>query len=196
MTTFLKIGSASLLVMLSCQANAADPNPSSPDYSQLEQQAAQRITAFSDALKLQLQLAIKQGGLTNAIEVCKSVAPNISQEYSTEGWLLKRTSLRVRNPINAADTWETSVLEQFNGSHDSGKGIDTLRASLVDLQSSKPIYRYMRAIPIQPVCLSCHGENISGEVTEQLAQQYPQDRATGFKLGDIRGAFSLTKALD
>jgi hypothetical protein len=32
-------------------------------------------------------------------------------------------------------------------------------------------------------------------VKAKLAELYPKDRATGFKEGDIRGAFTLTKTL-
>ena len=35
-----------------------------------------------------------------------------------------------------------------------------------------------------------HGTNRAG-VQRQLAEHYPMDRATGFALGDLRGAFSV-----
>ena len=49
----------------------------------------------------------------------------------------------------------------------------------------------MKAIPTQEICLQCHGENLHGEVVEQLANHYPHDQATGFAVGDIRGAFTI-----
>ena len=52
--------------------------------------------------------------------------------------------------------------------------------------------RYMKAIPTGPVCLTCHGEEIAPEVEESLRTAYPHDRALGYGLGDIRGAFSIT----
>lgn len=48
--------------------------------------------------------------------------------------------------------------------------------------------RYMKAIPVEPPCLACHG-NPEGEVGDALRNGYPHDRATGYSPGDIRGAF-------
>jgi hypothetical protein len=39
------------------------------------------------------------------------------------------------------------------------------------------------------MCLTCHGSEIDAEVREQLAADYPMDRATGFEAGDLRGVF-------
>ncbi len=51
---------------------------------------------------------------------------------------------------------------------------------------------YMRAIRINmPLCLQCHGmeEDLAPDVIEQLTKLYPDDTATGFSQGDLRGAF-------
>jgi len=51
---------------------------------------------------------------------------------------------------------------------------------------------YMRAIRINmPLCLQCHGmeEDLAPDVVEQLTKLYPDDTATGFSQGDLRGAF-------
>jgi len=49
----------------------------------------------------------------------------------------------------------------------------------------------MKAIPTGEGCLKCHGQNIAPEITAKLKENYPDDKATGFKLGDVRGAFSI-----
>ncbi|MFN7177274.1 MAG: DUF3365 domain-containing protein, partial [Thermaurantiacus sp.] len=53
--------------------------------------------------------------------------------------------------------------------------------------------RYMRAIPTAPQCLACHGpeEAIAPAVRAAIAERYPDDRATGFRAGELRGAFSI-----
>jgi hypothetical protein len=53
----------------------------------------------------------------------------------------------------------------------------------------------MKAIPTGEICLACHGESISPDVATAIREAYPQDQATGFSLGDIRGAFTLSKPL-
>ncbi|MEM5505507.1 DUF3365 domain-containing protein [Shewanella frigidimarina] len=164
----------------------------------LEQQANQRIAEFSQALKGQLQAAIKQGGLINAVSVCKSVAPAIAAENSKEGWTLTRTSLRVRNSDNTPDKWELSQLQQFELVNASGQQTEDkpIVASEFIVNEGKTQFRYMKAIPAQQLCLGCHGSNIEPEVSALLSKTYPDDKAVNFVLGDIRGAFSLKKDIE
>ena len=161
----------------------------------LEQQANQRIAEFSQALKGQLQAAIKQGGLINAVSVCKSVAPAIAAENSKEGWTLTRTSLRVRNSDNTPDEWELSQLQQFELVNASGQqpADKPIVASEFIVNDGNTQFRYMKAIPAQQLCLGCHGSNIEPEMSALLSKTYPDDKAVNFALGDIRGAFSLKK---
>jgi hypothetical protein len=53
-------------------------------------------------------------------------------------------------------------------------------------------FRYMKAIPTNIVCLKCHGSEIDPKVAAKLEKLYPEDKAIGFKQGDIRGAFYVT----
>jgi hypothetical protein len=57
--------------------------------------------------------------------------------------------------------------------------------------------RYMKPLVALPLCINCHGpkENISADVKTILAEKYPEDRATGFLVGDLRGAISVKIAL-
>ncbi len=54
-------------------------------------------------------------------------------------------------------------------------------------------FRYMKAIAIPKgaPCLICHGENIDPGLHAKIKGRYPEDEATGFKEGDLRGAFSV-----
>jgi hypothetical protein len=54
----------------------------------------------------------------------------------------------------------------------------------------------MKAIPTSGICLSCHGENLSKEVSTRLDQLYPEDNARGYKENDIRGAFTITRQIN
>ena len=58
-------------------------------------------------------------------------------------------------------------------------------------------FRYMKALPVQPLCLTCHGaaENIPENVEARLAIEYPHDRATGYALGQVRGAVTIKQPL-
>ena len=52
-----------------------------------------------------------------------------------------------------------------------------------------PEFRFMKAIPTGGLCLACHGETLDPAVAEKIAALYPNDKATGYHEGDIRGAF-------
>ena len=59
----------------------------------------------------------------------------------------------------------------------------------------KPVFRYMKAIPTAELCVVCHGSDIDPYVDARIRELYPDDQARGFKPGDIRGAFTLSKPL-
>jgi len=159
---------------------------------QFEQQAGAAIKDFAGTLKSALTAAMKSGGPVEAVAVCSLIAPTLAAEMSKKyGMDLGRTSLRVRNPANEADAWETSVMEQFQRRLDSGEAIQKLTFSeKVEAETSQQ-WRMMKAIPTDKLCLSCHGSKIAEPVQAMLDNYYPDDMATGFKLGDIRGAFTV-----
>jgi len=164
---------------------------------QMIQQSKQSIKQFATQLKQKLQQGMQAGGPTAAIQVCNTAAAEIAKQVSEQqGWKIARTSLKVRNSHNKADAWETTVLNDFEQRAKQGEAIKDLEFSEIINKQTKPVFRYMKAIPTQGICLSCHGDKLAPAITEKLQQLYPQDQATGFKLGDIRGAFTITRAVD
>ncbi len=155
------------------------------------------VKTFATNLQGELQAAIKEGGPVQAIAVCKERAPAIAQGLSDQtGWEVGRTSLKLRNPtINAPDDWERQVLLKFEERKAGGEDVQTMAyAEVVEKNGSKQ-YRFMKAIPTGEVCLACHGDSIAPAVTTALDEAYPDDQARGYKLGDVRGAFTLSKPL-
>lgn len=161
-----------------------------------KQQSVAVIKSFASTLKGELQAAMKEGGPVNAISVCNTVAPAIAAQKSQEtGWDVGRTSLKLRNPDNAPDSWEQAVLEAFNERRAAGEDPQTIAFAEVVEQDGGKVFRFMKAIPTGQVCLNCHGENIAEPVKAKLDELYPQDRARGYKQGEIRGAFTITQPL-
>tara|TARA_R110002167_G_scaffold76592_6_gene213305 strand:+ start:2324 stop:2926 length:603 start_codon:yes stop_codon:yes gene_type:complete len=158
----------------------------------ISEQGKALIQAFSSDLKSELKKAIKEGGLKNGIEVCSVKAPAIAAKYSNNGWQLKRTSLKVRNPANTATDFERDILLQFQVKKDEGIPISELSVYEQKITNTGKTHQMIKAIPTQSLCLGCHGENLSKELQSELKLRYPADQAIGFKEGDIRGAFSLT----
>ncbi len=182
------ITTAVLLSILSMPAMAEAPAQSA-DKQVAESRAM--VKMFSGALKEALQAAIKEGGLTNGIGVCKTVAPEIAADNSNEEWTISRTSLKVRNPDNAPTEWQQMQLQAMDRQPvKNGKPVEVWQVSEAEGQ---PAFRYMSAIPTQKLCLGCHGKSIDPEVKAKLDELYPEDQATGFSEGDLRGAFVVTR---
>tara|TARA_R110002096_G_scaffold244612_4_gene436793 strand:+ start:164 stop:769 length:606 start_codon:yes stop_codon:yes gene_type:complete len=190
----LKLLSMSLLlgISVSCADNK------SQTLENFEQSASEKIKALAGNLKKELSESMQSGGPVAAITTCRIKAPEITNALnSTDTVKIKRTSLRLRNPANEADNWEQQVLTSFEDKHSSGTPVDQLVYSEEIKAGDKTTFRMMRAIPMQPVCLSCHGDKqtMGNELISTLEQAYPDDRATGFSVGDIRGAFSVSQTI-
>ena len=151
------------------------------------------IGEFSGKLINELTSSLNEGGPENAITVCKIKAPQISNELSRDGWSVGRTSLKIRNPENKPDEFEEALLRDFEDKKAAGIDIDKLAYYKLTEVGSHSEFRYMKAIPVNEICLQCHGEYISEPVVKRLNELYPDDKARNYKVGDIRGAFTLRK---
>lgn len=159
----------------------------------LRKEAANIVKMFSVTLKPKLKEGIQTGGLDHAIKICSTEAPKIANSLSGEtGWSIRRVSLKPRNKSNAVpDAFERKVLNKFNQFQTKAEPSSLLEYS--EIVDNK--FRYMKAQTVEGVCLSCHGNSIPSDVKKLINEYYPEDVATGYSLGEIRGAFSLVKDL-
>ena len=164
---------------------------------QLVGESKAAIKEFMGQLKGELKKGLKNGGPVNAIQVCsKTAAPIAKATSQAKGLNMSRTSLKYRNPNNKPDAWEQAVLEKFDARKAAGEDVMKMDYSEVVTTDGKKTFRYMKAIPTaEKPCLMCHGSNLNPEVAAKLDELYPGDKARGFKAGDIRGAFSISKDL-
>jgi uncharacterized protein DUF3365 len=185
-----RINLIQLIIVFFCSVISINTIASGPD-NEIDprvMQSRKAIKAFGMQLMGELKQAIEAGGPVNAIGVCNIKAPEIAANLSEQyHWQIGRTSLKTRNPNNNPDDWEQAVLNQFEQRKQQGEDI----AKLDYAEDTEQGFRYMKAIPTKGLCLTCHGEAIPDNVKAALAEKYPQDNATGFKAGDIRGAFSI-----
>jgi hypothetical protein len=134
---------------------------------------------------------MKSGGLIEAVEFCNAAALPITQQMSDKhGVLIKRTSLKTRNPLNKPSDNEIVVLKEFQV--DLDKGI-TLEPK-VELDQNG-IANYYAPILVEKKCLICHGtldQELSKAADSIIKSHYPKDLATGFKEGDLRGIWSIS----
>lgn len=177
-------------VLFSILSTPAMSQPAAQPTDEMVAQARSMVKTFGGSLKEALQAAIKEGGLTNGIGVCNTIAPEIAADNSNEEWTISRTSLKVRNPDNAPTQWQEMQLHAMEKQPvKNGKPVEVWQVSEA---SGQPAFQYMSAIPTQKLCLGCHGKSIDPDVKARLSELYPEDQATGFSEGDLRGAFVVT----
>lgn len=177
-----------VMVCLVSNASFAD------EHEMFVQQSQAAIIEFSAALKGSLMAAMQSGGPVEAINACNRMAPVIASDLSKKyGLEIARTSLKIRNPKNQPSALEKEVLNQFEIRKQQGESIATLSFDESMTRGNRHEMFMMKAIPTGELCLTCHGTNIPEPVQTKLDQLYPEDQATGFELGDIRGAFTIRK---
>ena len=140
--------------------------------------------AALEPYKKALMTALKEGmagGTANAVQVCRVEAPELAGRYSTPTIRLGRSSHRLRNPDNAPPDWLESVLTRYLDNPDAREPVS------VDLGGGAS--GYAEPIVTQPLCLACHGPAPAPELAAEISRLYPDDRATGFEVGDLRGVF-------
>ncbi|MBD3647075.1 MAG: DUF3365 domain-containing protein [Pseudomonadales bacterium] len=169
------------------------PSWAAADEADLRMEAKSLVQTFAGELKPALLSAIEEGGPVNAIEVCATRAPAIARSLSEEsGWQVRRVSLKPRNADTATtDDWATPILREFNERLADGEPA----SQLVHAEVVEGEFRFLKAQPVEPLCLICHGQSIDPAVKAKIAELYPDDSATGYSLGEIRGAFYLTRSL-
>ena len=184
-----------LLILVLVIAACNQQTISYKEISQRSQASKDLIKEFGGLLKGKLQSAMKSGGPLVAMNVCNEQAPLIAKQLSEKsGWAIYRTSLKPR--AIKPDAWETNIMQSFEQRHADGDKFKSLFNQDIVEVNGKASFRYMQAIETKPVCLICHGDNVVTPVAKKIAELYPDDIATGFKLGDIRGAFSIVQPLD
>ncbi len=168
------------------------------DMAKYQDEARKVAKEFATQLGGELKKEMEANGPGSAIKVCRNVAPAIASELSRKnGWHVGRVSQKVRNPLlGTPDAWEQKVLADFDRRLEKENPANMDFAEIVAEPQGK-YFRYMKAIPTQDACLKCHGTD---EVRVQaakdtLAAEYPHDKATGYTLGQLRGAITIKRPL-
>ncbi|MCS7273561.1 MAG: DUF3365 domain-containing protein [Fimbriimonadales bacterium] len=179
----LFVGSVVLLVGISVAQSAFE--------TALLQRARTAADALFSRLLQRLNAEYQQGGAERGVKVCSQVAQVLTQQVGREhGVQIRRVSLKNRNPRNAPDAWERQVLLRWERGLREGKPITEVAEWRTE--RGQRVFRYMRPIRIiAPVCLECHGTQIKPEVLRLIRERYPNDKARGYRMGDLRGAFSV-----
>jgi hypothetical protein len=183
---------------LSGTPSLALPAGEEPPRAALEE-ARKASGELVNSVRSELLKAIEASGPLRAIVVCKYTVPEIASSVSRKyGARVTRISLQTRNPsLGWGDAWEQKVMQDFDERVAKGAVAEGLEHAEVVAEPSGKFVRYMRALPMLPVCMACHGpaDQISESIRSQIGHDYPHDRGTGSTLGKVRGAVSFKKPL-
>lgn len=154
---------------------------------------------FMKSLKGILIREIQSGGLVRAVSVCSDTAQILTNNFGIQkGLFIRRVSFKNRNPNNYPDDFEKKVLNKFEMLKKNNE-LDDKKEYFEIVKEGEFIYlRYLKPIVIQAECLNCHGtkDAMMPEVKELIANKYPEDKAIGYTIGDLRGAVSVKKVME
>lgn len=187
-----------LAVLAACGAPAPPPDVppapvsvSAPAPPTAEDAAlAKAETIIADArtrLQQRMVQAMNQHAPSEAVVTCSVEAEALTEAVPPgSNAQIGRSSLRLRNPANAPPDWVKAWLDlRGEGAAAGAEGIRR-----VDVVDGRPLARVLAPIAIEPRCLTCHGpeDTLPADVRAALSRQYPDDQATGYATGDLRGA--------
>lgn len=147
----------------------------------------QIVAETFDTLRRSLLSAIQAKGASGAIAFCSENAVALTSVYS-DSVNVRRTALRARNPLNAPDSLERHVLQNWEGVVQGGG-----RPGGKVLRTEGQIH-YFKPIMMQAFCMSCHGApqvDIHPATLAAIKRRYPKDIAINFVEGDLRGSWHL-----
>ncbi|MCW8802940.1 MAG: DUF3365 domain-containing protein [Ignavibacteriaceae bacterium] len=182
-----------LLSLISCSENKVEVSK--------DQVIGMRATSmeFMKSLKGILINQIQTNGVVEAVSVCSDTAQVLTNNYGIKkGVYIRRVSFKNRNENNYPDDFEKKILNKFELLKQNNEFNDKTEHFEIVKESEFTYLRYLKPILIQAECLNCHGSenNMMPEVKGLIAQTYPNDKAVGYNIGDLRGAVSLKKAIE
>lgn len=168
------------------------------DIDERAQKARELVQTFRDKFKVALHASLKTDGVAGSVAPYQTFAAELLTTLSEESQFeMGRTSTRLRNPDNAPDPWEQAGLDKFAA--DIKAGGDPMKMEIFEITKSREgqnLFRYMRPIVMRESCLGCHGTEVKQDVKSEIAKLYSDDKAIGYSLNEMRGAFTLVQQLD
>lgn len=183
-----------IVILFSCGEKKDEPQVTEEQQKELRAAA----TGFMKSLKGVLVNQIKENGIVAAVSVCSDTAQKLTNNYADENNIyLKRVSFKYRNNKDKPDEYETEVLNHMAELENKGKLDKNFEYVAVETIDGEKVIHYMMPIFVGDECLPCHGnkEQIPEEIKQILNEKYPEDKATGYEPGDLRGAVSIKKKI-
>ncbi|WP_428739922.1 Tll0287-like domain-containing protein [Sulfurimonas sp.] len=139
-----------------------------------------------------MKMHMKQGGAMEALDFCSEEAYNLTEAVNKklpEGVSVKRVSLLTRNPVNTPSEDEKKVLQHLQELQENNESLPKRIVEKMDAHT----YKFYKPLVIDnEACLKCHGDVQNEKLKAEILNRYPEDKAMGYKMGDIRGAVVTT----
>lgn len=180
------------LISAALLATALLANPYESKQDEIDEVTAIGKKASSDLLKAlggNLKKHLKAGGPMEAFDFCSNNAYALTQEVDKsfgDAVTVKRISIKYRNPANKPKEDEEPILRALHLMNQNG--VVPPREIIQD--KGNGFYKYYKPLFVnKEACLHCHGDVYKNkELSAAIRNIYPSDRATGFKMNDMRGA--------
>ena len=182
----MKLKTLLVTSLLTASAMAANNNVTQP--LTVKQEGVKYIKMLGGALKTQLKAHMKKDptGL-DALAFCTGSADNITKEVNAklpDYAKVRRTALKIRNnSVNTPDATDKKVMQAY----ESSIAAKTFTPKDIKVVQEGDVTRVYKPLIAKKVCLKCHGSNLDPKITDALKSAYPEDKAIGFKEGDLRG---------
>jgi len=135
---------------------------------------------------------MKSGGPIDALNFCSTEAYGLTESVNKKlqkGVSVKRISTEYRSEANKPTSNEEKILNSLKELQDSGV---VLPQYLVEKTDDTSVKFYKPLLIDKEVCLKCHGVLKDSKLKDEIAQRYPNDKAMGYKMNDLRGAIVVT----
>lgn len=150
-----------------------------------DQVSSMLVQRLGGELKAQMQ----NNGAIGALHFCSQNALSLTEQVAKETHTsLKRVSTNERNPLNKATADEAALLKKWSDLLKNNQPLPP--SAIVNLSPNTAVY-YKPIVINNEACLKCHG-NVEGELAKAIKAAYPEDKATGYKMGDLRGMIAVT----
>jgi len=193
MTTYkilLLFSTSFFLLFAGCQT-AVQKNKLTPEQQTELLSKGKSVTMYSfKALSKEVIDAINEGGVQHAVDYCHlQASPLIDSLSKVHGVKISRVSNRYRNPLNKPGELDMTVLKAYEQQLAEGGELQPH----LEMTGEDVVY-YSPILILNPLCLNCHG--VPGMTAEQanidfIKTKYPEDLATGYLLGDLRGVWKI-----
>ena len=181
------------LTLLGTQLLATTPYANSEDNQKDLIETGHKVSM--DLLKTlgkNMKAHMKKEGPIGAAQFCNVQAypltDTVSNKYGKD-ISVKRISLKYRNPANKPEGSEMNIMIALQTLKENGAKLPPYILQDADADTVK---YYKPLVITKGVCLKCHGNIEGSKIGNFMKKNYPEDKATHYKMGDLRGAVVVT----